>query len=271
MSDTRRYAPWSAPNSEASSAVRDAMRREQGAVPSPQQLLAMAAKVERALAAGRVGDARKRAGGSLRAGVIAALGTGTITLLVAGLLMRSAPDRVSKGGTSQRVASSSSRLTPRASAESTVAVPATRQGSATGDVGVAIADEVDRLDTSSPTGTVHREADTGAASVRTARGGAVGRTAAHARASIPPAGDELSMLLRARRAANAAPGEALRWLERHARDYPHSAFSEEREALTIEAMIAQGQTRAAATRARVFLASYPGSAYRRRIEALLSR
>ena len=55
------------------------------------------------------------------------------------------------------------------------------------------------------------------------------------------------------------PSTALGTLQRHARQYPHGALSEEREVLWVKALRAQGSDAAAEQRAKDFKRRFPSS------------
>jgi len=72
--------------------------------------------------------------------------------------------------------------------------------------------------------------------------------------------EQLALLERARAALGRGDGNAaLRMLDEHAREYPTSALSEEREALTIMALARAGQLEQAKARLTQFEARSPGS------------
>ncbi|MET0385082.1 MAG: hypothetical protein ABW321_03940, partial [Polyangiales bacterium] len=85
--------------------------------------------------------------------------------------------------------------------------------------------------------------------------------------STPP---ELQLMAAAQHALREDPRRALTLAEQHAREYPHGRFVEEREEIAISALMALHQRADGAERARVFLARYPTSLLRLRIEALLA-
>jgi hypothetical protein len=80
---------------------------------------------------------------------------------------------------------------------------------------------------------------------------------------------ELRLLLQARRALEVTPTRALLLIEQHAREFPASAFIEEREALAIEALARASQPAEAKRRERTFEARFPHSAYLRRLASVL--
>src|SRR5687767_10270921 len=91
MTETRRYVPWIAPNSDASPALRAAMRDEQAALPSRQQLAAMAAKVQHALQVAPGGPLAVPVAHGLAHPIVITLGT--FALFAVGLLPDSPPER----------------------------------------------------------------------------------------------------------------------------------------------------------------------------------
>jgi hypothetical protein len=81
--------------------------------------------------------------------------------------------------------------------------------------------------------------------------------------SAPPS--ELSLLGEAQSLLQRDPARALETTDEHRRSYPRGAYSEEREALAIDALRRLGRHGEAAARARAFLQSYPSSPHRERI------
>lgn len=80
--------------------------------------------------------------------------------------------------------------------------------------------------------------------------------------TLPLAGKDSESLLVAAARSSLRGGrtrEALALLERLRAEQPHGELAQEREALTIEALRALGQTQAARGRASVFLERYPRS------------
>jgi hypothetical protein len=65
------------------------------------------------------------------------------------------------------------------------------------------------------------------------------------------------------------PAEALRMLDRLRADYPNGALVQEREALTIRALVESGQKEAARKRAEAFFRAYPRSPHAAEVRALL--
>jgi len=112
------------------------------------------------------------------------------------------------------------------------------------------------------------------------------RPAAHAGETRPPtianaqrasstptaahdAPSELTLLSRAQGLLARDPQGALAVIEQHALAYPQGRFSEEREALAIDALHRLERNRALQARARAFLRRYPDSPHRERVEAWL--
>jgi hypothetical protein len=101
--------------------------------------------------------------------------------------------------------------------------------------------------------------------------------ATHSRGHSPPTAAkrersperELELLRRAQEALNRTPSAAQAYLDEHARDYPHGAFVQEREMLSIELAVLQSDRAHARELARGFVARYPGSTYQTRLAALL--
>jgi outer membrane protein assembly factor BamD (BamD/ComL family) len=62
-------------------------------------------------------------------------------------------------------------------------------------------------------------------------------------------------------------GRALALLERARREFPRGTLAQEREALSIEALAASGQTKVAAERARRFLDAHPSSMHAARVRS----
>lgn len=89
-------------------------------------------------------------------------------------------------------------------------------------------------------------------------------------APVVDAETEAHFLDRARAALDTAPAQALSLTEEHARRFPSGALAQEREVVAIEALSRLGRVEAARQRAQRFLAAFPGSVHRRRLEALLA-
>lgn len=113
----------------------------------------------------------------------------------------------------------------------------------------------------------HETADAPAAAPRpAAKTGKVTRASRiqPAPAQASPTG-ELQLLHAARAAHRRAPREALDMLRQHERDYPRSAFGEEREALMIELLLYFDPAQAT-ERLTSFERNYPSSPYRARLQ-----
>jgi hypothetical protein len=81
--------------------------------------------------------------------------------------------------------------------------------------------------------------------------------------------DELALLFRARRLVSRDAPKALLLLREHAERFPRGPFQEEREALSIEALVAAGDGEAATRRYAEFRRRHPRSAYGTRLSTLL--
>lgn len=81
---------------------------------------------------------------------------------------------------------------------------------------------------------------------------------------------ELQLIDQARAALRNSPTRALALANQHERQFPHGSMAEERDVITISALVAMGQTSRARTLATAFLRENAGSAYARRVEATLS-
>lgn len=91
-------------------------------------------------------------------------------------------------------------------------------------------------------------------------------------ASPPPAdlATEAHLLSLAQAELGANPAKALALTEEHVRKFPGGSLGQEREVVAIQALKNLGRTGEARARVERFLSSFPGSAHRRRIEALLA-
>jgi hypothetical protein len=254
--------------------VRDALRHEQRAVPSSAELAAMAATVRRALDAPSppaIVDSAVRWPVSRVAFVFGAatmIGAGLLTLA---LNRPASPDVARELRGAPRAPAIASGHPQAAGADPQLPNPKVATPSR----------EPHQVETPAPATHLdrHRPDSTAATRDHAEQRKPFERPPRAAAAAPPPhrpnpmspdAANDLALLLQARRALVASAPSALLLLEQHARDYPNSAFIEEREALTIETLKAQLHHDQAARRARRFLGSYPDSAYRRRIEALLA-
>lgn len=82
--------------------------------------------------------------------------------------------------------------------------------------------------------------------------------------------DELALLSDAQLAvAQHRPGDALSALAAHERQFPNSAYMEERASLRIEALVETGRVSDAKTALDQLLSTHPHSAYRARLVHLL--
>lgn len=79
---------------------------------------------------------------------------------------------------------------------------------------------------------------------------------------------EADLLQRAHAQARTNPDAALALVTEHASKFPRGALGEESEVIAITALVSSGHTATAHARAERFFATFPGSAHRRRIEAL---
>lgn len=80
---------------------------------------------------------------------------------------------------------------------------------------------------------------------------------------------EAQLLHRALGAIGRSPAEALELVHVHQRRFPAGALVQEREVLTIDALLRLGRTEEARSRGARFIEAYPSSLHRRRVEALL--
>jgi hypothetical protein len=79
----------------------------------------------------------------------------------------------------------------------------------------------------------------------------------------------MDLLRRAQQALPTQPASALAAAEEHRRRFPGGGLAQEREVIAISALITLGRRDEAESRARSFAESYPRSAHRAGIEALL--
>ena len=79
---------------------------------------------------------------------------------------------------------------------------------------------------------------------------------------------ESALLQRAQQALSGRPGAALALANEHLARYPGGMFAQEREVIAVSALVAMGRAGEARTRAAAFVAAYPRSAHRPRVEAL---
>ncbi len=86
-----------------------------------------------------------------------------------------------------------------------------------------------------------------------------------------PGASESDLLGRAQAALASDPARALSLTAMAKRDYPRGVLVQEREVIAIEALSRLGRTAAAKARAGAFIAAFPGSAYRSKVENLVSK
>ena len=79
------------------------------------------------------------------------------------------------------------------------------------------------------------------------------------------------MLQRAQSALRVDPAQALAICDEHRRSFPRGLLGQEREVITIGALMRLGRSADAETRARRFAAQHPSSTHLRRIETLLGK
>lgn len=82
---------------------------------------------------------------------------------------------------------------------------------------------------------------------------------------------ELALLQRARRVLAQQPARALELAEEHGKHYPRGAFSEERELLAIESLVALSLHADAARRGRAFRQQFTRSIHLKRVAELIER
>ena len=85
------------------------------------------------------------------------------------------------------------------------------------------------------------------------------------------AAEAMADLRRAQDALGSNPARVLQLIAEHRRDYPRSAFSQERDVLEIDALLRLGRRSEAIAKGEQFTKYYPKSGHRRRIDALLGR
>jgi hypothetical protein len=86
-----------------------------------------------------------------------------------------------------------------------------------------------------------------------------------------PKESDMALLGRAQKVLGANPSQALVLLGEHAKLYPRSGFGQEREVMTIDALVRLGRRAEAEARANQFKQAYPKSGHNRRIDSLLGR
>lgn len=87
--------------------------------------------------------------------------------------------------------------------------------------------------------------------------------------SASPAEAEADYLRRAHAQISSSPAQALSLAEAHPLRYPDGKLGQEREMIVIGALAALGRTSEAESRARAFIARFPDSAHRRRLEVMV--
>jgi hypothetical protein len=100
-----------------------------------------------------------------------------------------------------------------------------------------------------------------------ARSNVVGRERSEAIEAV----SESDLLGRAQAALRADPNRALALAAEHRRKFPNGVLVQEREVLTIEALERLGRHKEAVARADGFLRSFPGSAHRSKVNAVIGR
>jgi hypothetical protein len=96
-------------------------------------------------------------------------------------------------------------------------------------------------------------------------------TAASIETTTVPSGEEYRLLRSARQALIENPALALHLTDVHARRFERGMLVQEREAIAVEALVRLGREGQARVRAHGFLAAYPSSPYRGRVEAALAQ
>jgi hypothetical protein len=84
-------------------------------------------------------------------------------------------------------------------------------------------------------------------------------------------GAEVVLIDRARQAIASDPSRSLLLVEEHRRRFPRGAMGEEREVIGIAALVGLGRKAQARELGEAFLRAHPGSAYARRVNALLAQ
>jgi hypothetical protein len=95
------------------------------------------------------------------------------------------------------------------------------------------------------------------------------REVARAGGRAAPAPSELDLLSRAQAFLVTAPGEALRLLAEHELHHARGQFAEERDALRLQLLERLGRSEELERRARAFVAHYPRSPHRERVQHLV--
>lgn len=95
-------------------------------------------------------------------------------------------------------------------------------------------------------------------------------TSARASASADaPVRAEMDILRDAQAAKHSSPSQALVFVNEHARSHPRGALGQEREMIRIESLLALGRRPEAQALADAFRRANPGSAYARRLDAII--
>lgn len=92
-----------------------------------------------------------------------------------------------------------------------------------------------------------------------------------ARAPVSHPSTEEDLLARARERLQSSPAAALSIAEEHARLYPRGQLVQEREVIAIDALARLGRPAEAQARGQRFLAAYPRSIFRTKVEQILAR
>jgi hypothetical protein len=82
---------------------------------------------------------------------------------------------------------------------------------------------------------------------------------------------EAALMREAQQSLRTNPGHALELAQRHAREFADGVLGEEREVVTIDALLRLGRRPEAERRAAAYLAAHPGSFHARRVERLLAQ
>jgi len=86
---------------------------------------------------------------------------------------------------------------------------------------------------------------------------------------LPVAESESAILQRAQDALSGSPARALAITDQHLARYPGGELAQEREVIAVSALLGMGRGAEARARAERFLAAYPTSGHRRRLEVLI--
>ena len=91
-----------------------------------------------------------------------------------------------------------------------------------------------------------------------------------ASAGDAPQAEEIDLLRRARAALAARPREAFRLTEQHRSEYPSGVFTQERDALAVEALLRSGELKLARELAEAFVRRYPSSPHAHRFRETMN-